>query len=809
VEATRSFDTPESVPYYRAWLKYVDDLRQLEANAERYNRIASPGRGGPDDFREVVKYLNFSAALPEGFDFDNPLFKRILAKATNAQFDYHQAPVAREHALKLIDGFFESWYGQRNRIAIDADNVITGVQSFMQQNTGTPYAELSTLSSDIGTAAEDLQSPAFDWISQEEVPSELISVFSQPFDTLTFLHGMNAARDVQTPASQAFLRFRQSLHAKSTALTGPILDMEVTPVEVSSSVATLRENLSYLLSQTFVVREPGPPMQTVQARYLWDRASLTEAQKMFDAYDRFERGSLRSMPSYMSSVLRRVAQDRLQANVLDLIGQAQTNVSTTPPGEIDQEVKDFAQSADVFDQLLTGFGKFQNRTWHRNFSTLLEGQALRLLAALNDGLEESNPYGVKDGGFDWWEGARPLAPAAYEVRTADDLKEYLDKTREQLSTVAQEAEPLLKFLAPKLPAGGSSTPAVGRLQSLVIELKRYSEKKPGNSVSLLEDFIENGLDKIAPDGTCQDPLRDPVGRNDLFIARRAWLRSQALERCRVLSRRAYTNQIAETFNMRLAGRFPFVAPGREGNAPEADPAALAEFLNKFDQYGKIASDSLKQNSPNPSRNAALAFLTQVSEIRPIFSPFLSGFDKDPVPSFDFAVAFRVNPVKAIDVNQVAEWGLDVGQQSFRYRGKDNTGHWRLGDPIRVTLRFADDSPMLPTPDPSQPDLAINKRTVSFEFGGMWSLFRLILSHKANRGEMDMLSQKPHLLSFYIPTVLDRNLPQPKDAAVGGLVRVYLQLTVIPPGAKEGTLVPLPFPDSAPKLDIGEQRQERP
>jgi len=800
IEQSRSFDSPDSVPHYRAWLKYVDDLKQLEANAERYNHISTPGHGSSEDFRELVRYLKYSAALPEGFDFDNPFFKRVLATAANRPFDYHQGPLARQHAASLITGFLENWFGPRNRIAMDVDNIAVRVNRFMQLRTDFPYEELNSLATDIGTTTDDLQSPAFDWVSHDEYPKDLVSVFTQPIDALTFLQGMSAPREVDIPAAEAFLKFRTSLHARSTTLTGLILDMDVSPAEVSSSVATLRENLSYLLTQTFVVREPGPPMQSVQARYLWDRASLAEAQKLFEAYDRFERGSLRSMPSYMSSVLQRVAQERLQGNVLDLIGQAQNSVSTAPPTEIDQELKSFTQCADLFDPLLTGLGKLHDRTPEKTFSSLLQSQAMRLLTALSGELDESNPYGVKNGSFDWWEGDRPLALAAYEVRSADELKEYLDRTREQVSSIAQEAEPLLKFVEPRLPTNGASVPAVVRLQAIVTELKRYSEKKPGNSVSLLEDYIQTSLDKIAPDGTCQDPVRDQLGHSDLFIVKRAWLRTNVLERCRVLSQRAYTNQIAETFNSKLAGRFPFAAPGRETGAPEAEPAVLAEFLNRFDQYGKIASDSLKQTASNTAgRGPALTFLAQMAQIRPVFSGFLAGFEKDPLPAFDFAVAFRVNPVKAIDVNQVAEWGLDVGQQSFRYRGKDSTGHWRLGDPIRVTLRFADDSPVLPVADPGQPDMVVNRRTVAFEFGDSWSLFRLLLSHQANRGELDMAAQRPHLLSFYIPTAPDKTLPQPKDAATGGLVRVYIQLTVIPPGAKEGVLVPLPFPDSAPKI----------
>lgn len=798
--ADRSYDSPEAVPQYQAWTKFIGDLRLLEQNINRYNRISSPGRGEIADFRELVKYLNMAADLPEGFDFDNPYFKRILNRAQNRRFDYHDRNATQQHARELIAGFCENWFGKNNRLDKDVGMMVQTIDDFAQRSNGATYEDLKDLSESITATSDDLQSPAYDWVSQNEFPAARFAAFAQPVSDLVYLDGFDPENVLSLYGAPAFAKFQGDLRAQSTRLTGRVLDLESTPADVSGTVSTLRENLSYLLSQPFVARAPGPPMQLMSARYLWDRGSLLEAKKLFDAYDRFDRGSLRSMPNYMSGVLRRVALQGLQQNVLDLVGQAQSSVTQAQASDIDRELQAFTESSDVLDQVLAGFSRLPDPSWSRGFSGLLQAQALRMLKVLEGQLNDSNPYGVRNGNFDWWEGEKPLSLEAFEVHSPDELKEYLERQRTDIANLVHEAEPLIKFLDPKL--SGQRAQGLDVWRSLQLELTRYGQKKPGNSVAMLEDFVQTGMDKISPDLSCQDASRDPANRADLFLTRRSALRAEALARCRVLSQRAYMNQIAAPFNSKLAGRFPFASADAVPGGAEADPAAVADLLKRLDQYGKIANDTLKQSqAAGKSRDAALAFLSHMAQIRPMFSPFLAGFEKDPAPAFDFAVTFRVNPTRAIDASQIAEWGMDVGQHSFQYRAKENSGQWRLGDPIRVTLRFADDSPMLPVADPAQPDMSVNRRVVSFEFTDAWSLFRLLASHKPNRGEVDAQAQQSYLLSFYIPTMPDHSLPQPKDGSVGGFVRVYLRLMVLPPGAKEGVTVPVPFPDAAPTLAV--------
>src|SRR5215831_1642376 len=105
--------------------------------------------------------------------------------------------------------------------------------------------------------------------------------------------------------------------------------MDQVPVQLTSSVAALQANLCVLLEQTFVAREPGPVQRLDAARPVWDRNSLLEADKLFDAYDKYSRGSLRTAPPTMREALQRVALERLQENMLDYVSQAQ---SALPPG---------------------------------------------------------------------------------------------------------------------------------------------------------------------------------------------------------------------------------------------------------------------------------------------------------------------------------------------------------------------------------------------------------------------------------------------------------------------------------------------
>lgn len=801
------FDSFTNVPEYQAWALYIAGLKELEQNIARYDRIATPGGGSADDLKQLLKYLQLDNNVPTDFDFENPYFEGMLQQASNRQFSFANsdpavvdADDAVKHAHDLIQGFFASWFGPGNRLAFDVDQMTASIDRFPSRGAPVSYQTLKDIGDSIGAVSDDLENPAFQWLNEDEFDLSQFPAFNQPIGDIQYLQGLQFANEIADHGKGGLRKFTADLAAQSTRLTGQVLSLDTTPVQVTSSVATLQANLRVLLDQVFVAREAGPARQLDPALPIWDRNTLLEADKLFTAYNKYAQGSLRTAPPVIREALQRVAVQRLQQNVLDYMGQAQSAIAPGSPDGAD--VQSFNQSLDVLQRLLGESGELSDPAAARNFSAVLTTQASRMLVALEGELDAQNLYAVRDQNFDWWEGEKPLSLAAYDVRSADDLKDYVDHERGQVSNLSQQADPQVKFLRPRSAGlGKPETQALSDWYGISQQLTNYTNKSPGNSVLLLEDYIRTGLDKIAPDTSCQDNTRDPVGRSDYFLTRRSLLRTGALARCRVLSQRAYTMQIAALFNRGLAGRFPFSATPPQSPLEEADPAALVAFFAKFDEYGKVATDSLNQNlQPGPQRDAALGFLSQMAGIRPVFAAFLAGAQKNPVPAFDFVVNFRVNQSKEIEGNQVIDWGLDVGQQSFQYRAKQNTGHWQLGDPVRVSLRFADDSPLVPTVDSSQAATTVHQRTVSFEYTGAWSLLRLLAEHKPNISEFDRgTDPAPQTLSFYVPTAPDRTLPQPKNGTAAGQVRVYIQVTIVPVGAKDGVNVPLPFPSQAPVL----------
>jgi type VI secretion system protein ImpL len=807
VRAPETYDAIARIPDYQSWERYIAGLKELEENIARYDRIATPGGGSTEDVQQLIKYLHLDSDLPPDFDFGNPYFQGMLRESSNQQFNFRVGDenaagmaAAVQHAQALIARFFDQWFGPNNRLAVDVAGMSSSIDRFAVQGSAVSYEELKDIADQIERVSEDLESPDYAFLSDEDFDLARFPAFNQPINHLQYLQNLQFANEIEDHGRAGFHRFTTDLGRKSTRLTGQIVSLDVLPVEISSSVAALDANLRVLLQQVFVARDPGPARRLDPNLTIWDRNALLEAGKLMDAYNAYERGSLRAAPLTIREALQKVALERLQENAFSYIADAQ---SALPPGSPDgAEEQSFGQAAGVFEQLLTGFARFSNPTAANSFSTLLTGQATRMLAAMEMELTQDNLYAVRDSSFDWWQGEEPLSLAAYDVTSADELKGYVDRERDRVNSLAQAAVPLVNFVRGR--SGSLTAPDKQMLtdwQAISGQLKNYADKTPGNSLLLLEDFIRTGLDKIAPDSSCQDATRDPNGRTDYFLSRRSSLRNGALARCRVLSRRVYSTQIAAGFNRRLANRFPFSATVPATPFEEADPAAIAEFFGKFDQYGKIASENVNQFVPaGKARDDALAFLTQLTAIRPVFAQFLASADKNPVPAFDLAVNFRVNREKEIEGSQISDWSFDVGSQNLQLRGKENSARWKVGDPVRLSLRFADDSPSIPVADKSQPAISVHQRIVSFDYTNAWSLFRMLEEHKPAAAEFERgVDPGPHTLSFYVPTIPDPSMPQRKNGAGANQVRVYLQIVVVPLGAKEGVPVPSPFPARAPEL----------
>jgi type VI secretion system protein ImpL len=138
--------------------------------------------------------------------------------------------------------------------------------------------------------------------------------------------------------------------------------------------------------------------------------------------------------------------------------------------------------------------------------------------------------------------------------------------------------------------------------------------------------------------------------------------------------------------------------------------------------------------------------------------------------------------------------------------------WEVGQPITLTLRLAKDGQATPQADPRQPALSVDGKTVTLRFADAWSLFNFIGRQRETEARSDGRSQ---LLRVEFPLLIETlpvlgSSPSGKSpvtatpAAAAGTVtpeiraKVYLRLTLSPPGKRNPLIWPGALPTRAPE-----------
>jgi type VI secretion system protein ImpL len=319
----------------------------------------------------------------------------------------------------------------------------------------------------------------------------------------------------------------------------------------------------------------------------------------------------------------------------------------------------------------------------------------------------------------------------------------------------------------------------------------------------LEDFLANGMDKMVPP-ECQSP--SPVVASNLvyFVQVRRSLEHALSARCRSLSNQSafqQYNTLAEFFNQRLAGKFPFSPPSVDPAATEADPADVVEFYRRFDLDAKSIHQSLQVSGATFNSMIAI-FLNQIDSLRPLFAPILTG-QPGTALAFDLVPVFRVNRNHEINGNQIIDWNLQVGENVFRKFDQPAKGHWTYNEPIKIILRWAKDSPQQPVPIPPSTANATT-RTVIFEYHDPWSLLRMLVQNAAASADLDRgIDTDPQTLVF---TASQKNSsgnakgqpvpPDSKDANPDQAAKVFIRLRIYATGKTEALRITA-FPIHAP------------
>lgn len=797
----------QEVSAYQRLRDYTSSLLALEANIARYNELATHGKGDPQSLIALESYLH-GHELPAEFDYaSNPYFRAALKQAAGEMIetDDQDRRLATARMEKLVAVLFTQWLAN-NQIVDYLDGLRDNIDALDKQQLES-YADLNDLKNSLVQAQTVLGSADLAWITSEkfELPDALKQVTTVPIQQSGYLSPKPRLEIfVQVSGARAFDTLKRKLDEEGTALTGDLLDLSNGQVKLSPDADQLRMSLVDLLNLPYVQRDAVGKIHTGIApgeQLIWNKDPLQEAAGLKDSYDRFVAEGLQKVSPMLKSTLQLVALNRLQANMQALIGKAE--LVQAPAEDAQQsllaEVQGFQDASPTLTRLLDQFHQLGLYPGEQALSQLTTTQAGSLLRQVDQFFGAQSLYTPVGGAFDRWNGQNTPARGGFDVHNPDEMNQYLQFQRQDIQQYAAEAAPLESFLEFRLPAGRREPEGlVGKWKKIIADLQKYDAKMPGSSLAGLEDFVSVEMDKVTPEN-CQSSVlaasASPGG--DYFVQRREFLRRALATRCYYLSQQNAIRQyarIADLFNQRIAGKFPFSPAPSEQLPSEADPQDVAELYRLLDIYSKSIHGGLQNGNFGGAHVQVLGFLNQMEALRPLFASLFTG-EPSALPMFDFVPVFRVNQGREIKGNHIIDWTLQVGTDTFRYREPERVGRWSFGQPVKLVLRWAKDSPDQPSPVKGAVDArATSSRSVSYEFRDSWALLNMVVRHEAAPTDFDrMVDPEPQTLAFTVA-----GTEQDPEA------KVFIRVKLRPPGKPENLRL-RGFPAEAPSLSDDQMR----
>jgi type VI secretion system protein ImpL len=771
---------------------YVGKLHEFAAHVSLYDRLCKTE--SLQDLSQVVQFL-FNRSLPPEFFQHSELYSRALSlvDVNYESFDVEKhRPATMQRETDLGEALFDRLF-ERNPAMADLRDAASRVEEVAGAGPKAGkdlVAKLIELHGHLKRAGEELAAPELAWMGAEKL--DLGPPWQQVVQEIRanpFL-GPETADDLQKLGESRFQQLRRALLEIETPSTGRLVlrDAKSGRLGLSPEAKMLADALEGLSRQGFVdaAEEGAPAALALHGRVTWDTVALTQAAGLYKPYEDFIEKVLTPFPPDLRDTLEISARDRLGARMMEEIAKAQQAGPEPDSGSalqveqaLDAEVASFQAAAGPLTELADHFSRLGLSEDSRQVTVALAAQGKWILDDADRLLALRTPYTPRGGGFEWWKGGARPALEAFAVRDEAELAAYLTAQRNEVADITSRyAEPVIQALGAKTSSRPLRT-AISRWTAMAEQLRRYAAKEPGSSVANLEDFILKDLTEIEPASCTRHitsrMLAEPT--SDFFLERRAALRRQVWDRCLYLAGGQAAEgyrKLADVFNQRLAGRFPFAAapPGRLDQ--EADPQDIRSFFQLWTVYAPLV-----KGAPEADRSPEVgSFIERVDAVRNLFAAFLDDPSHPDAPTFDLNVRFRENRRGEKGADQILRWSLASGEQVASHPNPRAALPWTYGSPIRVELQWAKDSPVIPVESADLPGVHVRDRTAVLEWRGHWALFALARA----LGDLTVPTDPGvQMLRFQVAT-----RPEADPNAKPDLARVYVSLAVRAPERREKT-----------------------
>jgi len=760
VDAVRSVG---QMPELLALSAYVGDLRVLEDHIDSYNGL--PGSAGLEELNRVVDYL-YDEPLPSRFTEHSTLYRRALTQSQASHLVDPQSlqPAASQRAQALARRLHGELV-QRSPALETAYRVTDDLDALVEARWSRDEAPslFRQLHEDLRTL-EVVAHPDLGWIFRPDF--DLGPEYDQMLTAMEAMEllGPTTAAAIRRDGESGWRDLQRDLVEAGSVFTGPYLvrtgEQPPRPLpELTQQVEMLREAVAAFLGD-FPGEEPSQPLIVrvpAGSRLDWDTAPLQQAVELPAPFYSFRVQTLALFPDDLQPAVEDIARQRLIDRIRNLVARAQrlrplsgVSSSLLRADRLQEEVTRFSAAAGLLNQIRGSLEDLGDDLLYDDLSALMMQQGERILVELGQVLDARGLYLPRNDGFDWWDGQATPALTAFGAQNQAGLAVYLDTQRQAIQELAQHyAKPVLDALdAPDL--RWRAPYQLRTWESIFVQLELHATGKPGNSVELLESFISSELPTTRLPRCARHVEPASAARtNDFFLERRLLLQRAVSRRCMQLVQGEALNgwlQIADFFEDRLAGRFPFVDSLTGTLEKAADPADIRELFRRYD---RLAPDlqALAENDPvfAGSGPAVGGFLRELGEVRKLFRTFLEAPDPRVPPAYDLEVELRADEAHEISGDQIIEWRLEVGERGIELPDPHQRIRWVYGDPLRLHLRWARDSPYLPLARGLPVAARVDGVTVTWEHDDPWSLFSLLQDRRV-RPDLD-----PHTLELEVTT----------------------------------------------------------
>ncbi|MEO1018711.1 MAG: type VI secretion system protein, partial [Pseudomonadota bacterium] len=804
--------------------RFVAEMQMIDELSSLYNELAASQNL---DHLDLLLTELFDTRMPRQVSEASHLVRTALAKVQFEEFDvevYRDRATTRARQLTwdVHDALFKAGALEQELISL-----ARRLSAFVTTDTGvdTTARQISGLYEDIANLSQLLQRPGFAWATTDEF--DLGETYRTSIETIanTRFFLTELASDMREAGQSDFDRFRARLGAYAAPVFGPLLKQVDgrTQMAPADQLVGLAELIEELTGQRFMATPSARRLVTsagTNGWLSWDPSELDRALTLYAGFDRYAAEDLDDFPEAVRPKLYDLSKARLAASISAVLAEAQLIESRSARSwaepisgsDLERRVEGFAAAAPRLDRLIRILRQLEIDTTASSLQGIAVDQASSLLFELDTMLEQEPAYEPRHS-LDRWNGATPAVTATYAFTDDLQAQAYLNYQRERLTYLTDTlARPLLDFLDRHDEGLSDTTRVTGeRWRAIADELRRYDKRQANSAVAQLERFIRFDLGEIDVENCAEvKPTNGPLGPASVnyFADRMRYIKTMAYWRCADIVYADLVesyNAIAQDFDQRLAGRYPFGEGSIHG---EADPGQISQF---FDRHGnalqKLYRD-LEAYSDDPiTMKPQFDFINAMSAARRFFEPDARAEEAETESTGQYTyfldARFRTLREREVFANHILDWRLEVGANRVIDAEDDGPLIWRVGDPINFKLRWAANAPRHPDPS-SQQDrefLSIDGMTVRFSYDGNWALIRLLEDQRIE--ELESGLDLPFTLGFTIATTPSGTAPQILSDPVPGpnmLARGFWRLMVSTNKDGLSHIIQLPrFPAFAPAI----------